>query len=260
MTQMPSPCTGWPQWVPCWWFTLVLTTCHVHISQLAHWAIVIYMYTNDPEEYCNLKIQLKSSGFPKLENNNKIWNLTWVGQPYILYFKFSPSIDAFKNWTAMKEKIWKWKNNFLFKKTLKYTILFVSLCCCCCCCCCCCRRRRRRRVVVVAVVFPSAAAAAVSVFVQVILGLWFSFSSVLMLLLSLRFFFVFLVLSFFLFWYLVWQCISAVAGKFSRLSSFIIVMAVSFKAGPPWFEFLVSFDFFALWCRKSRRASCVKIA
>ena len=32
-----------------------------------------------------------------------------------------------------------------------------------------------------------------------------------------------------------------------------------FKAGPPWFEFLVIFDFFASWYRKSREASSVKI-
>ena len=32
------------------------------------------------------------------------------------------------------------------------------------------------------------------------------------------------------------------------------------KAGPPWFEFLVIFDFFAPWYRKSRGASRVKIA
>ena len=34
----------------------------------------------------------------------------------------------------------------------------------------------------------------------------------------------------------------------------------SLKAGPPWFEFLVIFDFFAPWYRKSRGAFCVKIA
>ena len=32
------------------------------------------------------------------------------------------------------------------------------------------------------------------------------------------------------------------------------------KAGPPWFEFLVIFDFFAPWYRQSREASSVKIA
>ena len=34
----------------------------------------------------------------------------------------------------------------------------------------------------------------------------------------------------------------------------------SFKAGPPWFEILVIFDFFAPWYRKSREASSVKIS
>ena len=32
------------------------------------------------------------------------------------------------------------------------------------------------------------------------------------------------------------------------------------KAGPPWFEFLVIFHFFAPWYRRSREASSVKIS
>ena len=34
----------------------------------------------------------------------------------------------------------------------------------------------------------------------------------------------------------------------------------SFKAGPPWFEFLAIFDFFAPWYRRSREASSVKFS
>ena len=33
----------------------------------------------------------------------------------------------------------------------------------------------------------------------------------------------------------------------------------TFKAGPPWFEFLVIFDFFAPWYRRGREASSVEI-
>ena len=36
--------------------------------------------------------------------------------------------------------------------------------------------------------------------------------------------------------------------------------APKFKAGPPWFEFLVIFDFFAPWYRRSQEASAVKIS
>ena len=34
----------------------------------------------------------------------------------------------------------------------------------------------------------------------------------------------------------------------------------SLKAGPPWFEYLVIFDFFAPWYRRGREASSVKIS
>ena len=37
-------------------------------------------------------------------------------------------------------------------------------------------------------------------------------------------------------------------------------LGVILKAGPPWFEFLVIFDFFAPWYRKSKEASSVKIS
>ena len=37
-------------------------------------------------------------------------------------------------------------------------------------------------------------------------------------------------------------------------------MHVLFKAGPPWFEFLIIFDFFAPWYRRSREASSVKLS
>ena len=41
---------------------------------------------------------------------------------------------------------------------------------------------------------------------------------------------------------------------------YIATKIMSLKAGPPWFDFLVIFDFFAPWYRRSREASSVKIA
>ena len=45
----------------------------------------------------------------------------------------------------------------------------------------------------------------------------------------------------------------------SHQNTYLVSQQKKFKAGPPWFEFLVIFDFFAPWYRRGWEASSVKI-